>query len=48
MLKIILNMMHECRFDSKGSFAKQAVGAEPVKTAQSTIKILELQSSPRI
>ena len=30
------------------SFAKQVVGAEPVKTAQSTSKILEFHISPRI
>ena len=30
------------------SFTKQVVGAEPVKTAQSTIKILEFHTSPRI
>ena len=30
------------------SFAKQVVGAEPVKTAQSTVKIIEFQISLRI
>ena len=30
------------------SFVKQVVGAEPVKTTQSTIKILEFPISPRI
>ena len=37
-----------CKYMQERSFAKQVVGAEPIKTAQSTIKILEFQISLRI
>ena len=43
-------MRYEIAFPCKQgrSFAKQVEGAEPVKTTQNTIKILEFPISPRI